>query len=255
MTKKRGFPMQGELVICTVKKLNPNSADVVLTEYQKEAMIHISEIVSGWVRNIKDHLKPAQTVVAKVMRVNEQDGYIALSVKRVDVRQEKEKLKEYNLDKKAEKMLEMAAKVNKKTLEKAYEEVGFTLQESFGSLFKAFKKSITSPDSLISRGISEEWVSIIKEIAEKNIEQKEFEFKAKAELKSYSGDGVNDIKELLKEAESLGLEVLYISAPEYLLKLKTKDAKRGERLFAEAVKKLESASNKKKIENKIEMIK
>jgi translation initiation factor 2 alpha subunit (eIF-2alpha) len=99
MTKKRGFPMQGELVICTVKKLNPNSADVVLTEYQKEAMIHISEIVSGWVRNIKDHLKPAQTVVAKVMRVNEQDGYIALSVKRVDVRQEKEKLKEYNLDK------------------------------------------------------------------------------------------------------------------------------------------------------------
>jgi translation initiation factor 2 alpha subunit (eIF-2alpha) len=59
----------------------------------------------------------------------------------------------------------------------------------------------------------------------------------------------------LKEAESLGLEVLYISAPEYLLKLKTKDAKRGERLFAEAVKKLESASNKKKIENKIEMIK
>ena len=110
--------MQGELVICTVNKINPNSAYVILEEYGKEGMIHISELVSGWVRNIKDHVKVGQKVVAKITRVNENDGYIALSLKRVDDRQEKEKLKEYNLDNKAERMLEIVAKERKKTLKR-----------------------------------------------------------------------------------------------------------------------------------------
>ncbi|HLD83714.1 MAG TPA: S1 RNA-binding domain-containing protein [archaeon] len=244
MAKKRGFPMQGELVICVVKRLNPNSADVFLEEYGKEGMVHISEIVTGWVRSIKDHIKIGQTGVAKVMRVNESEGYIALSLKRVDSRQEKEKMKEYNLDKKAEKMLGMAAEKMKKTLDQAYAEVGFTLQESFGSLFKAFKKAASGGDALKSRGIPEEWASVIAEVAAKNIEQKEFAFKADLTLRSYEGDGLEAIKELLGNAEKAGVEVHYISAPRYMLKFRTKDAKKGERQFQEILDTLESKSKK-----------
>ncbi|MBI4019395.1 MAG: S1 RNA-binding domain-containing protein [Candidatus Aenigmarchaeota archaeon] len=251
MAKKRGFPMQGELVICAVKKLNPNSADVFLEEYGMDGMVHISEIVTGWVRNIKDHIKVGQTGVAKVIRVNEDEGYIALSLKRVDSRQEKEKLKEYNLDKKAEKMLEMAAEKRKKTLDQAYKEVGFTLQESFGSLFKAFKKSVSGPEGLISRGIAAEWAEAISDVAVKNIEQKEFEFRADLTLRSYDENGLDSIKELLGNAEKAGLEVLYISAPRYMLKFRTKDAKKGEREFQEILEKLESKSKKVETSAKI----
>ncbi|MBS3054630.1 MAG: S1 RNA-binding domain-containing protein [Candidatus Aenigmarchaeota archaeon] len=252
MAKKRGFPMQGELVICVVKRLNPNSADVFLEEYGMDGMVHISEIVTGWVRNIKDHIKVGQTGVAKVIRVNEAEGYIALSLKRVDSRQEKEKLKEYNLDKKAEKMLGMAAEKRKKTLDQAYKEVGFTLQESFGSLFKAFKKAASGAEGLTSRGIPAEWAEAIAEVASKSIVQKEFEFRAELTLRSYDEDGLGAIKDLLANAEKEGVDVHYVSAPRYMLKFRTKDAKKGEREFQQILEKLESTS--KKVETSAKMI-
>ena len=110
MVKKRGFPMLGEIVICKITKINPNSAFARLEEYNKEGMIHISEISSGWVRDIRQHVKPNQSVIAKVVRLNEGSGEISLSLKRVDDKQQNEKMKDYNLNKKAEKMLEIAAK-------------------------------------------------------------------------------------------------------------------------------------------------
>lgn len=253
MSKKRGFPMQGELVIGIVKRIHPNSVDVHLEEYDRDAMLHISEIVSGWVKSIKDHLKIGQKIVTKVQRINEPEGYISLSLKRVDRRQEKEKLKEYNLDAKAEKMLEMAAGQKKKSLAVAYKEVGYDMQEAFGSLFKAFKKSISNPEALESRGISESWITVIRDIAEKSIEQKEFEFQARATLRSYDENGLKEIKNVLKKAEELGASVHYLSAPLYMLKFTTKDAKKGEKQFNGLLKNVESAS--KKVEIKVEIIK
>ena len=138
MVKKRGFPMLGEIVICKITKINPNSAFARLEEYNKEGMIHISEISSGWVRDIRQHVKPNQSVIAKVVRLNEGSGEISLSLKRVDDKQQNEKMKDYNLNKKAEKMLEIAAKSMDMTLDKAYVEVGYALQEDFGPRFQRF---------------------------------------------------------------------------------------------------------------------
>src|SRR3989344_4340878 len=179
MVRKRGIPQQGELVICKIDKISPNSATAILIEYNIEGMIHISEVFSGWVRDIRNHIKSGQQVVAKVTRVDEERKFISLSLKRVDNKQEKDKIKEYNLEQKAEKMLEMAAKSLNKNLDTAYEEIGFLLQENFGSIYEGFKKSIKNPSQLSSRGISESWIKAMQEIAEKNIEQKEFEFKTK----------------------------------------------------------------------------
>jgi len=226
------MPDIGELVICKITDINPNSAFALLEEYKKEGMIHISEIRAGWVRDIRSFVKPDQMVVAKVLKVDER-GHIMLSIKRIDRNQENEKIKEYRLDQRAEKMLELAAKELKKPLEKAYEEVGYRMLENFGSLYKAFKTSIQNPDTLVSRGIPEKWVEVIKKIAEKNIEQKDFEFKAKLFVKSYKSDGIILIKALLKDAKKQGLGIRYIAAPEYLVDYKTKNAKKGEKEFRE----------------------
>ena len=148
MVQKRGFPMLGEIVICKITRINPNSAFARLDEYNKEGMIHISEISSGWVRDIRQYVKPNQSVIAKVVRLNESAGEISLSLKRVDDKQQNEKMKEYNLNKKAEKMLEIAAKAMGMTLDKAYTEVGYTMQESFGSLYDGFKAVLKNPKLL-----------------------------------------------------------------------------------------------------------
>ena len=238
MVKKRGLPQPGELVICKISKINPHSAFAYLEEYDTEGMIHISEVSSGWVKDIRNYVKTGQTVVAKVTRV--EDNHVSLSLKRVDRKQENNKTKEYRLNQRAEKMLELTAAAMKKSLDKAYEEVGYALQENFGSLYEGFRASIQSPHLLREKGIPEKWVEQIKAVAEKTIIQKEFEFKARLFVKSYKTDGLAIIKRLLANAEKTGLDVRYISAPEYLVKFRTMNAKKGEREFTEKLKALSS---------------
>ncbi len=248
LVKKRGLPSEGELVICTITRINPNSASAFLDEYGKEGMVHISEVSSGWVRDIRQHLKVGQQGVAKVIRV---DNIVLLSIKRVDGNQRNQKMKEYNLEQKAEKILEVAAQRMGKNLDEGYEEVGFLLQEKFGSIYEGFKTSINNSEALKKRGIPAKWIDVIKEIAEKSIEQKEFEFRARLIIKTYKPDGINIIKEILKRAKTAGLDVRYIAAPEYLVKYKTKNAKRGEKYFLE---RLEEITKTKDAETKFEII-
>ncbi|MBI2578277.1 MAG: S1 RNA-binding domain-containing protein [Candidatus Aenigmarchaeota archaeon] len=249
MVKKRGLPSEGELVICTITKINPNSAFAFMEEYGKEGMIHISEIAPGWVRDIRQHLKTGQTGVAKVMRID--DKTISLSIKRVDDNQRNQKTKEYNLENKAERLLEIAAKKLEKNLDQAYEEVGFLLQEKFGSIYEGFKTALNAPDNLKKRGIPDKWVEVIREVAEKSIEQKEFEFKARLLINTYKPNGVIIIKDILKKAAAAGLDVRYIAAPEYLVRYKTKNAKKGQRYIEE---KLEELRKNKDAEVKFELL-
>lgn len=238
MVKKRGFPMLGEIVICRITKINPNSAFASLDEYGIEGMIHISEISRGWVRDIRQFVKPNQSVIAKVVRLDERAGELSLSLKRVDEKQQNEKMKEYNLNKKAEKMLEICAKKMGISLDKTYNEVGYALQENFGTLYEGFKTALKNPKLLEKRGIPEKWVTVLKEIAEKGIEQKEFEFRSRLIVKSFKPDGIVHIRALMQQAGKLGLEVKYIAAPEYLVKFRTLDAKKGEREFEEKLSKV-----------------
>lgn len=249
MVKKRGMPSIGELVICKISKINPNSAFAYLEEYGIEGMIHISEVSSGWIRDIRQFVKTGQTAVAKVTRIEE--NHVSLSLKRVDKKQENNKIKDYRLNQRAEKMLQIAAEGMKKTLDNAYEEVGFVLQENFGSLYEGFKLSLSNPQLLKERGIPEKWVDQLKMVAEKTIVQKEFEFKAKLHIKTYKEGGVNIIKEIVTNARKSGLDVRYIAAPEYLVKFKTMNAKKGEREFTDLLEKIKS----KDAETYFEMIK
>lgn len=252
MVKRISMPEIGEIVICKITRVNPNSAFAMLIEYGKEGMIHISEVRRGWVRDIRNFVKPNQMTVAKIIKID-QSGHIGLSLKRIDKNQKNERIKEYKLDQRAEKMLELVAKDMGKTLEQAYEEAGYALLENFGSLYKAFKISVQNIDLLIERRIQKKWAESIKDIAEKNIEQKEFEFKAKIIAKTYEPDGISIIKSLMNNIEKMGLGIRYIAAPEYLVNYKTKHAKKGNKEFEEMLKKIGSMG-KGKVEVKTEVL-
>ncbi len=238
MVKKKGLPQQGELVICKISKINPHSVFVYMEEYDREGMVHISEISSGWVKDIRQYVKQGQTRVGKVVRI---DGdHISLSLKRVDKKQENNKTKEYRLNQRAEKMLELVAKQLGKTLEQAYEEVGFKLQDTFGSLYDGFKISIQTPEVLVENDIPKAWVDQIRAIAEKSITQKEFEFRARLHVKTYKPAGVNIIKKLLAAAEGSGLKIQYIAAPDYMVRYSSMNAKKGEKEFLEKLENIKS---------------
>jgi len=235
--KLSDWPERGELIIGTIVRVNPYSAFVSLEEYKKkEGMIHISEVAGKWVRDIRDFVKVGQKVVALVMNVDKEKGHISLSLKRVRKYDSEEKMREYKRNIKAEKMLAQVARKLNMNLNDVYNDIGFKLQEIFGETFKAFQMSLTPQgyDLLLKKGIPEEWAKVIKTVAEEQMELKEVVIKGTIELKCFESNGVEIIKNVLKNAkENYKLDINYISAPRYSISLKTKDAKAGEKKLKE----------------------
>ncbi len=221
--RKQGMPEVGELVVCKIIKIFPNSAYAELIEYGKTGMIHVSEVALKWVRDIREFLKLNQHVVCKVMKVDGDN--IFLSIKRVRKPEAEAKLNEFKKEKKAEKLLELAAKSINKDLDTAYEEVGFKLQDEFGSLHKAFEIAVKNPDLLKSKGVPGTWCKPIVEIAKKSFVEKMYELKAELNLKCYAPNGMEVIKNALLNAvkHRKNMEVKYISAPQYILISKGKN--------------------------------
>jgi translation initiation factor 2 subunit 1 len=249
------FPAVGELVTGKVIRLNPFSALVRLDEYPGvEGMIHISEVARKWIKDIREFVKEGDNVVVKVMRVEEDRGHVELSMKRVSKNEADAKLKEIKREQKAEKMLEATGKELGLTLDKAYNEVGFKLQEEFGEMWKAFQTSMTpeGKELLAKKGVSEKWIAAIAAVAEKTIELKETAIKGMLEIRSPAQDGVEQIRNALTAIEKKGIEVRYISAPKYMISFKTKDAKKGEKMIREAaeeaIKKVSSSGGEGKFE-------
>jgi translation initiation factor 2 subunit 1 len=249
---KHGKPYAGELVICRITKLHPNSAYAELIEYKTSGMIHVSEVALKWVRDIRDFLKENQYVVCRVMRIEGEN--ILLSVKRVRREEAERKLNEFKREAKAEKMLELAARKFKKSLNEAYEEVGFRLQEEFGSLVKAMEFAFKNPELMKSKGIPKEWVDSLNDIARKSYTEKVYEVKAKLNIVCYQSDGVEVIKKILSGIEGDGIEVKYISAPEYMLVGKGKNYREIETRIREAAERIVREVRKEKGECSFQMI-
>ncbi len=250
MVRRKGLPGFSELVICTVKKISPFAAWCTLDEYSGlEGMIHISEVAGKWVRDIRNFVKLNKQYVAKVGRVDREKNSVNLSLKRVSKNDEKGKLNAYRKEQRAEKIIEQAGKELKKNLDQTYDEIGFLLQEKFGELFVALEEIKKNPDQLDKIGVSEEWKNVLVKIIEKILVEKEIELKAEVELKSYAADGVERIKNLLKELEKNSkADVRYISAPRYRIGIKTRNPKVDEKNLKQHLDKLASQARQVEVE-------
>jgi len=247
MVKRKGLPEQGELVICTVEKVTQNAAWCTLDEYHNaEGMIHITEASGRWIYNIKDAVKIGKQYVVKAMNIDPETKHVNLSLKRVSRNDEKRKLNQYNRERRAENILNQVAKNMKKTLEDAYQEVGYLLQENFGELSTAFDEMTDDPHVLDKFEIKKEWRDALAEIINKIFISKTIMLKAELDLRSYSSDGIDFIKNLLSQLQQKGYRVKYISAPKYIVEITTNDPKKAERemvIEMETIEKLMKSKN------------
>ena len=226
LMKEKGYPRRRELVVCRIKDINPHSASAYILEYNRIGMIHVSEIASRWVKNIREFVKENQYVVCTVMDSN--PDHISLSVKRVRKEEANRKLTEFKKENRAEKLLEMAGKTMGKNLEQMYEEVGDQLLDEFGSFTKVFDSALRNPDLLKRKGLPQKWIDAIIDIAKKNYAEKTFRVKGNLDLVCYRPDGIEIIKNALKSARNAGVGVYYISAPKYAITAEGKNYKEVE---------------------------
>jgi len=242
--KKQGLPEIGEIVICTVKRVLPDSVFVELDEYSKEAMIHISEVAPGRIRNIRDFVKENKKVICKVLDVNKEKGYIDLSLRRVNQAQKISKNNEYKQEQKAEKILEELAKKLKTDLKTIYEKIGYKIIDKYGTLTACFNKIVneeTDLKELNEKELSKNLINLVKE----KIKPPEISISALIKFETDSSNGIEIIKKAFIKYRD-NIEISYISAPNYRLKVISTDYKKAESIIKDLQEEVSDFAKKNK---------
>ncbi|MFB6107549.1 MAG: translation initiation factor IF-2 subunit alpha [Haloplanus sp.] len=233
--KYSGWPEGGELVVGKVDEIADFGVFVDLEEYEdKRGLVHISEVASGWIKNVRDHVREGQTVVAKVLDVDEGSQQIDLSLKDVNEHQRKEKIQEWKNEQKADNW--MAIAFGEDVSDERYGEVANELLAEFESLYDAFESAaIHGTDALDDVELDDDDVAAIVETARENVSVPYVDVTGYVDLECPSGDGVDAIKEALQAAEGNGevsdeieLSVSYVGSPEYRIRVRAPDYKTAE---------------------------
>ncbi len=241
MAKKAAYPEEGEFILATVKEVFRQGVFVTLDEYgDKKGMLHISEISLKWVRNIRDYVKEGQKVVLKVLNVNPERGHIDLSLRRVNDAQRKEKLYEVKQKQRSQRIIELLTKELKLSKKELETEILSKL-EDYASPYDGFE-AIAGDNTLIEKlGIRKKNRAGLLDIINKNVKPPFVVVTGFVKLNSYAPNGVDIIRESLIRIQESGaegeIEVNYVSAPFYRVKVRAEDYKSAEKLLHNSVKK------------------
>ena len=235
------WPEVGDLVIATVVRITDYGVYVMLDEYDKEGLLHVSEVASRWVRNIRDYVREGQKVVLKVLRVHADKGQVDLSRRRVTKRDKKEKIQSWKKDRKAEGLLRTAAEKLNISFEEAYEKAGALIESAFGDLHEGLEKTAKDGvDVLLDLGVDKELAVTLEEIAKEKIQISLVNVKGILKLQNPKPKGLFLIKDALKtakevgEAEGTDVSVYLVSPPNYRVVVSAEDYKSAESVLEKA---------------------
>lgn len=231
--RKPQWPEVGDLVIATIETVTDYGAYARLDEYDKRGLLHVSEISSSWIRNIRDFVREGQKVVLKVLRVNHEKGHIDLSLRRVTKRERIEKVKMWKQDRKAEALLRGVAEKLGMTSDEAYQQAGAIIEEHY-DLYEGFEKAaIEGPDALTEIGVPKELAEAFSQVAEERIHVKMVKVKGVLEIKVAKPNGVKVIKDSFNKAKGEKIKdakitFYVIAAPKYSIEVQAENYKRAE---------------------------
>lgn len=202
------------MVLCTVDRIAGTVVFVKIEGEEREGSIILSEIAPGRIRNLREYVIPKKKIVCKVLKTS--GGTISLSLRRVTLKEKKEVMDENNQERSYMSILKSVLKEKAGTIiEKITKE---------GKLFEFFEETRKNPkklEDLIGKEDAKKILSIILEQKKKITI-----IKRTISLKTQEPNGIYLLKSVL---ESPGeIEVKYLSAGKYSLKIETEDGKKGD---------------------------
>jgi translation initiation factor 2 subunit 1 len=232
--ERSGWPEEDELVVCSVIKVTDFGAFVELDEYgHKEGLIHISEVASGWVKYIRDHVREGQKIVCKVLYVDESKHHIDLSLKDVNEHQRREKIQLWKNEQKAEKWIQYVASITKTGQEELNRLIKL-FYDKFGSVYSIFEKSRASGSSILTNiGVDKQFAETVRKVAEDNLKKPQVDISGYVDLTCSLPDGIDHIKRALNAAgkvqgNDISINISYTGAPRYRLHVIAPDYKKAE---------------------------
>ncbi len=244
--KYQGWPEPGELVVGKVEAVEDFGVFIDLEQYDKEGLVHISEVASGWIKNVRDHVREGQTVVAKVLDVDEESQQIDLSLKDVNDHQRSETIQAWKDEQKADNWMELAFGEDLST--EQYTRIAEQFIDAFGSLYAGFEEAaIHGDEGLADLELEADEREAIVETARENVSVPYVEVTGYVDLEAPGPDGVDLVRDALQAAvgddidEEIDLEVHYVGAPEYRIRVRAPDYKRAEAALEESVERATTA--------------
>ncbi|MHA2315525.1 MAG: S1 RNA-binding domain-containing protein, partial [Candidatus Hermodarchaeia archaeon] len=164
-SSKRKLPEVGDLIIATVKRITSHGAYSEMDEFNnQECFIHISEIASTWVRNIRNFVRENQKIVIKVLRVDPERHQVDTSLRRVTKEQGRMKIQEWKRAQRGIKLLALAAEKMKKTPEEANQIAGQLMEQHFSDMLEALEETKEKGSKVLTDiGIPKKWADILFE--------------------------------------------------------------------------------------------
>ena len=233
---ERSWPEAGELVVCTVREVKDFAAFVTLDEYPgREGLIPISEIATGWIKYIRDHVREGQKVVCKVLHVDTSRGHIDLSLKDVNEHQRREKIREWKNEAKARKWIGFAATA----AGERPEVIEAAIYAKYGDLYSGFEDmAITGETALARLDLQSPVNAALLQVARENVKVPRVTVSGNLVLTSTKPEGVNIIRRALRSAEpkipDAEIELTYLGAPLYRIKVTASDYKTAEKAIEKA---------------------
>ncbi len=235
--RKPEWPEVGDLVIATIETVTDYGAYAKLDEFNKRGLLHVSEISSSWIRNIRDFVRENQKMVLKVLRVDVEKGHIDLSLRRVTKRERIEKIKSWKKDRKAEALLRGVAEKVGLPAEEVYQKAGVLLEEKYG-LYEGFEKTAREgAEPLTKLGIAEDLAKAFAQVAEERIRVKLVKVKGVIELRCMKPNGVKCLQDAFtgakktEKAKDADVKFYVIAAPKYSVEVAAENWKRAEEVL------------------------
>ncbi len=238
MPLRAEYPEEGELIIGTVTSIRNFGAFVTLDEYNnREAFIHLSEVATGWVKYIRDHIREGQKIVARVLRIDPAKNQIDLSLKRINDHQRREKTQAWKNELRAMRLIEQVATALKVKADQVVDDYGPALVERYGSLFQAFEVASADPKRFQKENEKAPWSTAFLKVAADNIVPPHVTILGTLEMTDGSPGGVEHVRAALLAAEKVdpeSVEVQYVGAPRYRIRVAASQYKAAEETLKKA---------------------
>ena len=234
---KPEWPESGDLVMATIETVTDYGAYAKLDEYDKRGLLHVSEVSSSWIRNMRDFVREGQKMVLKVLRVDSEKGHIDLSLRRVTKRERIEKVMVFKKDRKADALLKGVAEKTGLPVQEVYAKAGALMEQEYG-LYDGFEKAAKEgAEALTKIGVSEDLAKVFVEVAAERIHVKMVKVKGTLEVRCLKPNGVTLLKDAFldaKKAENpkdIDIRFHVIAAPKYSVEVLAENYKRAEDVF------------------------
>ena len=229
------FPKRDEIVLARVTKVLNYGVFLDLVEYPGvQGFVHISQVASSWVKNIRSVVKENEMRAAQVTHFDVEKKQVDLSFNRVSDAIQKQRIEAYKNAQKNHRLMEMLSKEQKKPFSEVEKLVVQPLMEYYGSLQDAFA-DIAKDGAKAAVGVSKEWVVPLTDLVQKNIVVPKKIIRGTLSLSTLAPNGVELIRQALLKAKSSAkgadLELFYEGSGKYAVKITSDDFKTAEKVL------------------------